>query len=697
MTVRTAAILPVDNAVNPLLAPWPGPFELPPFGEISTDHFLPAFEQAMAEHEAEIATIVNDPAVPDFENTIAALERAGSRLTRVADVFFALSGAHTNESIQAIERQMSPRLSAHHSKIHLDGNLFRRIEQVARHADRLDPEQARVLERYQTLFRRAGAPLGEAAKSRLAAIGERLATLGTAFGQNVLADERDYMLVLEGEADLVGLPDFLRAAAAKAAESRGLPGKHVITLGRSSVEPFLQYSSRRDLREKVFRAWIARGETGGATDNRKIIAEMVALRAERAKLLGYASYAEYRLDDQMAKTPKAVRELLGEVWPRALRRALVDRDALQALVQAEGGNFRIAAWDWRYYAEKLRKRLHDVDEAATKPYLQLDRIVEAAFDTATRLFGLRFKELTNVPVWHPDVRVWEVTGADGNHVALFFGDYFSRPSKHSGAWMTSLREQQRLRGDVRPLIVNVMNFAKGADGEAALLSFDDARTLFHEFGHGLHGILSNVTYPMIAGTSVDTDFVELPSQLYEHWFEQPDVLRRFATHYKTGEPMPEEMLAKLLKARSFNQACATVEYVSSALVDLELHSLDDAEGLDVTAFERDTLGKLGMPEEIVMRHRPPHFQHIFAGSAYASAYYSYMWSEVLDSDAFRAFEEKGDIFDAETAIRLRDNIYSAGGRRRSDDAYIAFRGRLPSVDAMLARRGLVDAAPSGEA
>ncbi|MET0869101.1 MAG: M3 family metallopeptidase [Pseudorhodoplanes sp.] len=697
MTAQTAPIHAADNSSNPLLGTWNGRFEVPPFGEIRPEHFVPAFEQAMAEHDTEIAAIVANPAAPDFDNTIAALERAGSRLARVADTFFALSGAHTNEAIQAIERQMSPRLSAHHSQINLNGDLFRRIEDVAAQVSGLSAEQARVLERYRIVFRRAGAHLDEVSKARLAQIGERLATLGTGFGQNVLADERDYMLVLEGEADLAGLPDFLRAAAAKAAESRGLPGKYVITLGRSSVEPFLQYSSRRDLREKAFRAWIARGENGGATDNKAHIAEMVALRAERAKLLGYGSYAEYRLDDQMAKTPKAVRQLLGEVWPRALKRARSDRDALQMLVQAEGGNFKIAPWDWRYYSEKQRKILHDIDEAATKPYLQLDRIIEAAFDTAARLFGLHFEELKDIPVWHPDVRVWQVTDAAGKHVALFFGDYFARPSKHSGAWMTSLREQQKLRGDIRPLIVNVMNFAKGADGEAALLSFDDARTLFHEFGHGLHGILSNVTYPMIAGTSVDTDFVELPSQLYEHWFEQPAVLRRFATHYKTGEPMPEEMLAKLLKARTFNQACTTVEYVSSALVDLELHSLENADGLDVTAFERDTLGKLGMPEEIVMRHRPPHFQHIFAGSAYASAYYSYMWSEVLDSDAFRAFEEKGDIFDPETAARLRENIYSAGGRRRSNEAYIAFRGRLPSVDAMLARRGLVDAVPAGAA
>jgi peptidyl-dipeptidase Dcp len=442
---------------------------------------------------------------------------------------------------------------------------------------------------------------------------------------------------------------------------------------------------------------MARGDMGGPTDNKAIIAEMVALRGERARLLGYPTYADYRLDDSMAKTPRAVRDLLGEVWPRALTRALADRDALQALVQAEGGNFRIASWDWRYYAEKLRKKLHDVDEAAIKQYLQLDKIIDAAFDTATRLFGLRFREVSGVPVWHPDVRTWEVTDAAGKHVALFFGDYFARPSKHSGAWMTSLRDQEKLAGDMHPLIINVMNFNKGADGKPALLSYDDARTLFHEFGHALHGMLSDVTYPYIAGTNVDTDFVELPSQLYEHWLERPEILRRYAVHYRTGEPIPEEMLRKVLAARTFNQACATLEYVSSALVDLEFHSLQSANAIDVTTFERQTLDKLGMPEEIVMRHRSPHFQHVFSGSSYSSAYYSYMWSEVLDADAFRAFEEAGDIFDPATAAKLRDNIYAAGGRRSSDDAYIAFRGRLPSVDALLARRGLIDAVPAGEA
>ncbi|MFN3350833.1 M3 family metallopeptidase [Pseudorhodoplanes sp.] len=698
MTAQAATNGPISTD-NPLLAPWIGPFEVPRFGEIEPAHFVPAFERAMAEHNAEIAAIVGNPAPPTFANTIVALENSGRTLGRVSDVFYVLAGAHTDDAIQAVEREMSPRLSAHHSAIRLNGDLFRRIDKVMHDAPAagLDPEQMRVLERYHTDFRRAGAHLDQAAKERLAAIGQRLASLGTAFSQNVLADERDTFIELDGEDDLAGLPDFVRSAAREAAEARGLQGKYVVTLSRSSVEPFLQYSSRRDLREKAFRAWMARGDMGGATDNKAIIAEMVALRAERAKLLGYPTYADYRLDDSMAKTPRAVRDLLGDVWPRALKRALADRDGLQALAQAEGGNFKIAPWDWRYYAEKLRKKLHDVDEAAIKQYLQLDRIIEAAFDTANRLFGLRFREVMGVPVWHPDVRVWDVSDANGKHVALFFGDYFARPSKHSGAWMTSLRDQEKLIGDVRPLIVNVMNFNKGAPGEPVLLSYDDARTLFHEFGHALHGMLSDVTYPKISGTNVDTDFVELPSQLYEHWFERPEVLRKFAVHYRTGEPIPEDLLKKMLDARTFNQGCATLEYVASALVDLEFHSLPAADELDVSAFERATLEKLGMPGEIAMRHRSPHFQHVFAGSAYSAAYYSYMWSEVLDADAFRAFEEAGDIFDPAVAAKLRDNIYAAGGRRSSDEAYIAFRGKLPSPEALLARRGLVDAVPAGEA
>jgi peptidyl-dipeptidase Dcp len=517
--------------------------------------------------------------------------------------------------------------------------------------------------------------------------------LGTTFSQNVLADEQAYTLPVAGEAELAGLPDFMREAMKSEAQERKLDG-HVVTLSRSSVEPFLQFSKRRDLREKIFRAFAMRGDNGGATDNKAIIAEMVRLRAERARLLGFPDFAHYRLDDAMAKTPAAVRELLDTVWARARQKALADRDAMQELVAEDGGNFKLAAWDWRYYAEKLRQRLCDFDEMTIKPYLSLDRMIEAVFYTAQRLFGLTFSPRPDVPVWHPDVRVWAVRDHNGNEVGLFFGDYFARPSKRSGAWMTSLRDQEKLAGDIRPQIINVCNFVKAPDGEPTLLSFDDARTLFHEFGHALHGLLSDVTYPRISGTGVATDFVELPSQLYEHWLEQPDVLRRFALHYETGEPMPEELLQRLLAARNFNMGFATVEYVASALVDLDFHSLPSAEAIDANAFEKKSLSRIGMPDEIVMRHRPPHFGHVFSGGGYAAAYYSYMWSEVLDADAFAAFEESGDIFDAATAKRLHEAIYSAGGRQDPAEAYKAFRGRLPSPEALLRKRGFTEPAPS---
>jgi peptidyl-dipeptidase Dcp len=674
---------------NPLLAPWTTPDGIPPFAQIKPEHFGPAYARAFAEHDAEIAAIAGRTDPPDFENIIAALELSGRALERVEHVFHLLVGAHSNDALLAIEREISPQVAGHWNRIRTNAALFRRIDALMRQADTpgLDAEQKRVLERYHTSFRRAGAALDAAAKKRLAEIIERLATFGTAFSQNVLADEQAFALPLHGEGELAGLPEFMREAMKSEARQRGLEG-HIVTLSRSSVEPFLQFAGRRDLREKVFRAYIARGDNNGATDNKAIIAEMVALRAERARLLGYADFAHYRLDDAMAKTPAAVRSLLDTVWVRARKKVLADRDAMQALVQEEGGNFALAPWDWRYYAGKLRKRLCDVDEAAVKPYLDLEAMIEAAFYTAQRLFGLSFRPRPDVPVWHPDVRVWEVRGSDGGAIGLFFGDYFARPSKQSGAWMTSLREQEKLAGDIRPLIVNVCNFPKAPDGNPTLLGFDEARTLFHEFGHGLHGLLSEVTYPKISGTNVATDFVELPSQLYEHWLEQPDVLRRFARHYQTGTAMPEDLLQRLLAARNFNVGFATIEYLACAYVDLGFHSVSAPGTIDPTAFEDDALKRLGMPDEIVMRHRPPHFGHVFSGGGYAAAYYSYMWSEVLDADAFEAFEETGDIFDPATARRLRETIYAAGGARDPADSYRAFRGRLPNPEALLRKRGL---------
>jgi peptidyl-dipeptidase Dcp len=677
------------TADNPFFAPWSTPFEIPPFAQIAPEHFRPAFDRALDMHNAEIGMIAGRGDTPSFANTVETMERSGRDLRRVSSVFFNVSGSHTNDALQAIEREMAPRLARHRSAIFMNEALYARFVALfeRRGSLSLSEEQGRVLDRYHTIFIRAGAQLDSEGKKRLAAIVERLATLGTQFSQNVLADEKAYTLVLETEEDLAGLPDFLCAAAAREAEERGLAGKHVITLSRSSIEPFLTFSAQRGLREKAFLAWTARGDNGGETDNKAIIAEIVALRAERAKLLGYETFADYKLADTMASTPQAALALLHDVWRPAVARAARERDALQALAAEEGGNFELAAWDWRYYAERLRKREHDLDEAEIKPYLQLDRMIEAAFDTAHRLFGLEFAELVEPPRYHPDVRVWEVK-REGRHIGVFIGDYFARPSKRSGAWMSSFRSQDKLAGEIRPIIVNVSNFAKG---DPALLCFDDARTLFHEFGHALHGLLSDVAYLLLAGTSVPTDFVELPSQLYEHWLEEPQVLRRFAVHYRTGEPMPEGLIERVLAARTFDQGFATVEYTASALVDMDLHQLRTAENLDIARFEREALARIGMPREIVMRHRPPHFAHIFSGDGYAAGYYSYLWSEVLDADAFAAFREAGDIFDPATAKKLHDFIYAAGNRRPPDEAYRAFRGRMPSIQALLEKRGLSEA------
>jgi peptidyl-dipeptidase Dcp len=688
-TLDTAIIAQAQE--NPLVKAWQTPFETPPFAEIKPEHFLPAFEQAFADHSAEIGAITLDPAAPDFANTITALERAGKLLSKVSAVFYDLVSAHSSPALLEIDTEVSLRMAQHWNPIMMNAVLFGRIALL--YHDRagleLTPEQMRLLERTYTRFHRAGAGLDEPAKKRMAEINERLAQLGTTFSHHLLGDEQDWFMEL-GEADRDGLPDSFVAAAKAAAEERGMAGKAVVTLSRSSVEPFLKSSGRRDLREKVYKAFVARGDNGNANDNNAVIVEILKLREESAKLLGFPTFAAYRLEDSMAKTPEAVRGLLERVWQPARARALRDRDDLQALVAEEGGNFALSPWDWRHYAEKLRQRRANFDDAAIKPYLALDNMIEAAFDTAHRLFGVSFSERRDIPVWHPDVRVWEVKDSAGNHKGLFYGDYFARPSKRSGAWMTSLRDQQKLDGEVAPLIINVCNFSKGADGQPSLLSPDDARTLFHEFGHGLHGMLSDVTYPSLAGTSVFTDFVELPSQLYEHWQEQPQVLRQFARHYQTGEPLPDDLLNRFIAARKFNQGFATVEFVSSALLDLEFHTQPAAASGDVRAFERNELEKIGMPAEISMRHRPQQFGHIFSGDHYASGYYSYMWSEVMDADAFGAFEEAGDIFDPAVAKRLHDDIYSSGGSRDPEDAYIAFRGRQPEPDALLRRRGLLE-------
>jgi len=691
MSVTSLSPVASKGLENPLLKAWQTPFETPPFDEIKPEHFMPAFEQAFFDHSAEIAAIVNDPATPDFANTITALERSGKLLSRVASVFYDLVSAHSNPAILEIDKDVSSRMARHWNPIMMNAVLFGRI--AALHDRRADlgltTEQMRLLERTYKRFHRAGAGLDEAAKARMAEINERLAHLDTTFSHHLLGDEQEWFMEL-GEGDLDGLAESFVASARASADERGMKGKAIITTSRSSMEPFLKSSARRDLREKAYKAFIERGNNGNANDNNATIVEILKLREETAKLLGFPTFAAYRLEDSMAKTPEAVRGLLERVWKPARVRALADRDALQELITEEGGNFKLAAWDWRYYAEKLRQRRANFDDAAIKPYLTLDHMIAAQFDTATRLFGITFAERKDVPVWHPDVRVWEVKDAKGALKAIFYGDYFARPSKRSGAWMTSLRDQQKLDGDVVPLVLNICNFAKGTDGQPSLLSPDDARTLFHEFGHGLHGMLSDVTYPSLSGTSVFTDFVELPSQLYEHWQEQPQVLQTFAKHYQTGEPLPDDLLKRFIAARKFNQGFATVEFVSSALIDLEFHTQPASASADVAAFEKKELEKIGMPEEIALRHRPTQFGHIFSGDHYASGYYSYMWSEVMDADAFGAFEEAGNIFDPLVAKRLHDDIYSSGGSVDPEEAYIAFRGRAPEPDALLRRRGLLD-------
>jgi peptidyl-dipeptidase Dcp len=688
-TLQTTAISQASE--NPLLKAWQTPFETPPFAEIKPEHFLPAFEQAFADHSAEIAAITHDPATPDFDNTITALERSGKLLSKVSAVFYDLVSANSNPALLEADKEVSLRMARHWNPIMMNAVLFGRIAMLHDNSATLGltSEQMRLLERTYTRFHRSGAGLDEAAKARMAEINERLAHLGTAFSHHLLGDEQDWFMELT-EADCDGLSDSFVAAAKAAASERGMAGKAVVTLSRSFVEPFLKSSTRRDLREKIYKAFTARGDNGNANDNNATILEILRLREESAVLLGFPTYAAYKLDDSMAKTPQAVRGLLERVWKPARARALVDRDALQALIANEGGNFALAPWDWRYYAEKLRQTKANFDDAAIKPYLVLDHMIQAAFDCAHRLFGVSFSERRDIPVWHPDVRVWEVKDAAGRHKALFYGDYFARASKRSGAWMTSLRDQQKLDGAIAPLVINVCNFSRGAEGEPSLLSPDDARTLFHEFGHGLHGMLSDVVYPSLSGTSVFTDFVELPSQLYEHWQEQPQVLRQFARHYQTGEPLPDDLLKRFLAARKFNQGFATVEFVSSALIDLEFHTQPASAITDVRAFERTELEKIGMPAEISLRHRPQQFGHVFSGDHYAAGYYSYMWSEVMDADAFGAFEEAGDIFDPAVAKRLYDDIYSSGGSRDPEDAYVAFRGREPEPDALLRRRGLLE-------
>ncbi len=669
---------------NPLLQAWTTPFQIAPFAEIEDEHFAPALVEALHAHMAEIDAIADSPDAPTFENTIEAMEGAGEALDKVLSVFYSLVGADSTPKRQELQRDFSPKLSAHSSAISANKALFKRIETLWNARDTLDlsPEQARVLMLTHRGFVRSGAALTGEQADLMKEVKSRLATLGTQFVQNLLKDESDWVMRLSDDA-LAELPDFVQDAARAAGDEMDTEGP-VVTLSRSIIVPFLQFSPRRDLRKNAYDAWAARGANGGDTDNRGIAGETLKLRETRAHLLGYPDFAHYKLETEMAGKPVAVRDLLMQVWEPAKAQAGKDADILEKMLHADGIDGPLEPWDWRYYSEQRRKVEHDLDEAVLKPYFQLDRMIDASFSCATRLFGLEFKPL-DLPLYHEDCRAWEVL-RDGEHVAVFIGDYFARGSKRSGAWCSAMRGQARKPKVQAPIVINVCNFAKPSAGKPALLSYDDARTLFHEFGHALHQMLSDVEYESVSGTSVARDFVELPSQLYEHWLDVPEVLAEFATHAETGEAMPQDLLDKVLGAATYDMGFSTVEYVASALVDLAFHEGDAT--ADPMQKQAEVLAEIGMPHAIGMRHATPQFAHVFAGDGYSSGYYSYMWSEVMDADAFEAFEEAGDPFDTETAKRLADTVLSSGGSKDAGALYLAFRGRMPGVDALLKGRGL---------
>ncbi|MBE0370355.1 M3 family metallopeptidase [Pseudoalteromonas aurantia] len=691
-TVETATVQ------NPFFQQWNTPFGAPPFDEIETKHFLPAFEKAIAEHNKEIAAIVNNEQPANFDNTIAEMELAGALLSRISGVFFNLASTESNDEMQALQRKVSGMLTRHRNETRMNEGLYKRVATVYKQRNsndsnseqirkaELNSEQIRLLDRIHRSFVHTGANLAPEQRADLATINERIAALATEFGQNALNDSRAFKLVLE-ESDLAGLSTAQRDAAAAAAAARDLSGKYVITLNRASVEPFLQFSERRDLREQAFNGWAKRGDNDNEFDNKAIIAEMVELRAKRAQLLGYKHHSEYVLSNAMAGKPETAMDLLLKVWEPAVAKAEQEREWIKDIMVKEGATHELEPWDWRFYAEKVRKDKFNLDQGEIAEYFELENMLEAKFYVANRLFGLTFEERNDIPVYNPVVRVWEVKDSTGKSIGLFFGDYYARSTKQSGAWMSAFRNQQKLAGDVKPLIVNNMNLNKPAEGEATLMSYSDAVTLFHEFGHALHGLLSNVTYPTLAGTSVPRDWVEFPAQLFEHFIAQPEMLKKFALHHKTSKPMSAALLTRIKQASTFNQGFATVEFTASALVDMAYHQMSEVKNLDVRDFENTVLSSYGKPEEIIMRHRSTHFGHIFAGG-YSSAYYAYMWSEILDADGFDAFIEKKNIFDKETAERLYKFIYSRGDTLDYFEAYEGFRGRKPTTDALLRNRGL---------
>ena len=690
----------MDPNINPFFQEWNTPYEVPPFLDIKDEHYMPAYEQGMKENLEEIDVIVNNPEAPTFANTIEELERTGKLLSKVGRVFSNLASSNTNPKLQELQRELSPMLSAHYDKISLNEGLFNRVDAIWQNRENLDltKEQTKLLNDTRKGFVRSGALLSEDQKERISEINSKISGLSTSFGQNLLAETNGFELILEAS-DLEGLSEGVIAAAADAAsqkmdaaesdeEKDKYKGKYVFTPHRSSMYPFLTESTRRDLREKLYNSYVMRGDNNNDTDNKEIAAQIAKLRAERAQIMGYKTHAHFILDDNMLKTPEEVYDLLYKLWKPAVKRAKVEVADMQAVADSEGHDFKVAAWDWWHYSEKVRKEKYDLDESAIKPYLSLDNVLQGVFNTTNKLWGLNFTEIFDIDLYHPDARIWEVTDKDGSHLGIFIGDYFTRSNKRGGAWMSSFKGQSNLDGRERPIVVNVCNFPAPVGDDPALLSFDNVVTLFHEFGHAMHGTLTDVKYGSMAGTSGPRDFIELPSQLLEHWASEPQVLKSFATHYETGEPIPDELIEKLLNASKFNQGFINTEYLAASLLDMDWHTISaDDELKDANKFESESMKKVGLIGEIAPRYRTTYFAHIFSGG-YSSGYYSYVHAAVLDSDAFEAFKEAGDVFDPELSSKLRSSIYSMGSTEEAMDLFVEFRGRKPVIEPLLKVRGL---------
>ncbi|QYJ92236.1 M3 family metallopeptidase [Shewanella spartinae] len=679
-----------NNASNPFFKPYDTFLGMPDFDKIKPEHYLPAFKAGIAQHKAEIQAIIDNPAAPTFANTIEAMEFAGDLTTKVASVFYNLTSADTNEQLQAISKEVSPMLSAAGDDILLNDQLFKRVKAVYDQRDglALNTAQQKLLEDTYKSFTRGGANLSDADKVKLRALNEKIGKLSLEFGDNLLAETNAFELVIDNAADLKGLPQDVINTAAQTAEKKGHPGKWVFTTQRPSITPFLTYADNRELREKIYKGYVERGNNNNAHDNKKILAQMAALRAERAQLMGYKSHAHFVLEERTAKTPENVYGLLDKVWPAALGQAKAEVAVMQELIDAEGGNFKLAAWDWWYYADKIRVAKYSFNEQETRPYFSLENTLKGVFYTANRLYGITVKERTDLPKYNDEVRTWEVYDKDGSLMAIFMGDYYVRDSKRGGAWANAYRKQYKMHGvESKPIIVNVLNYPRPVGDEPALLTFDEASTLFHEFGHALHAMLSDVEYRSQAGTSVPRDYVEFPSQVMENWMTQPEVLAQFAKHYKTGEVIPQSLVEKIQAASKFNQGFATVEYMAATKLDLDWHTLSDFEPKDAAKFEADSLSKMGLIEEIAPRYRSTYFSHIFSGG-YSAGYYSYLWSDILGADAFEAFKENG-IFDKATADAFRNNVLSQGGSEDPMLLYKQFRGKEAGIEPLLRSRGLL--------